>query len=98
MMHEQAVLCLKFSHDSEMLASGSQDGKIKVLILRNGGGAALKSEFVGFRFGNCARASVCVNSKGRIRRVLPRLRSSRTVPRFLALRMIKRYGSLRCSR
>lgn len=30
MMHEDAVLCVDFSRDSEMLASGSQDGKIKV--------------------------------------------------------------------
>ena len=30
MMHEEAVLCADFSRDSEMLASGSQDGKIKV--------------------------------------------------------------------
>lgn len=33
MMHEDAVLCVDFSRDSEMLASGSQDGKIKVLSL-----------------------------------------------------------------
>ena len=30
MMHDDAVLCLEFSRDSEMIASGSQDGKIKV--------------------------------------------------------------------
>ena len=30
MMMEDAVLCLSFSRDSEMLATGSQDGKIKV--------------------------------------------------------------------
>lgn len=30
MMHDEAVLCLDFSRDSEMLASGSQDGKVKV--------------------------------------------------------------------
>lgn len=30
MMHDDAVLCLNFSRDSEMLCSGSQDGKIKV--------------------------------------------------------------------
>lgn len=30
MMHEDPVLCVDFSRDSEMLASGSQDGKIKV--------------------------------------------------------------------
>ncbi|KAL6004580.1 hypothetical protein ACLOJK_005135 [Asimina triloba] len=29
MMHDEAVLCVDFSRDSEMLASGSQDGKIK---------------------------------------------------------------------
>jgi len=30
MMHDDAVLCVDFSRDSELLASGSQDGKIKV--------------------------------------------------------------------
>ncbi|KAG9145892.1 hypothetical protein Leryth_019564 [Lithospermum erythrorhizon] len=30
MMHDDAVLSVNFSRDSEMLASGSQDGKIKV--------------------------------------------------------------------
>ena len=30
MMMDDAVLCLAFSRDSEMLGSGSQDGKIKV--------------------------------------------------------------------
>lgn len=30
MMHDDPVLCVNFSRDSEMLASGSQDGKIKV--------------------------------------------------------------------
>ena len=29
MMHDTAVLALAFSRDSELLASGSQDGKIK---------------------------------------------------------------------
>lgn len=33
MMHDDAVLSIDFSRDSEMLASGSQDGKIKVLML-----------------------------------------------------------------
>lgn len=32
-MMDDAVLCLAFSRDSEMLASGSQDGKIKVWLL-----------------------------------------------------------------
>ena len=32
-MHDEAVLCVDFSRDSETLASGSQDGKIKVLLL-----------------------------------------------------------------
>lgn len=32
MMHEDAVLCVDFSRDSEMLASGSQDGKIKASV------------------------------------------------------------------
>jgi WD40 repeat protein len=31
MMHDDAVIALNFSWDSEILASGSQDGKIKVL-------------------------------------------------------------------
>lgn len=30
MMHDDPVLCIDFSRDSELLASGSQDGKIKV--------------------------------------------------------------------
>ena len=30
MMMEDSVLCLAFSRDSEMLATGSHDGKIKV--------------------------------------------------------------------
>lgn len=30
MMMDAAVLCMGFSRDSEMLATGSQDGKIKV--------------------------------------------------------------------
>ena len=29
MMHDEAVLALSFSKDSELLVSGSQDGKIK---------------------------------------------------------------------
>ena len=33
MMHETAVLALNYSRDSELLVSGSQDGKIKVLPL-----------------------------------------------------------------
>jgi WD40 repeat-containing protein SMU1 len=33
MMMDEAVLCLAFSRDSEMLASGGQDGKIKVSLL-----------------------------------------------------------------
>ena len=40
-MMEDSVLCLAFSRDSEMLASGSHDGKIKVtsgLALGGGGG------------------------------------------------------------
>lgn len=30
MLHETAVLALNFSRDSELLVSGSQDGKMKV--------------------------------------------------------------------
>lgn len=33
MMHDEPVLCVDFSRDSEMIASGSTDGKIKVSIL-----------------------------------------------------------------
>lgn len=32
MMMDDAILTLSFSRDSEMLASGSQDGKIKVSV------------------------------------------------------------------
>lgn len=36
MMMDDAVLCLAFSRDSEMLATGAQDGKIKVsMTLQN---------------------------------------------------------------
>ena len=30
MMHDTAILALNFSRDSELLVSGSQDGKLKV--------------------------------------------------------------------
>ena len=33
MMHDDAVLSLSFSKDSELLVSGSQDGKIKVRVI-----------------------------------------------------------------
>lgn len=36
MMMEQAVLCITFSRDSEMLASGSQEGKIKIWRINAG--------------------------------------------------------------
>lgn len=36
MMMEEAVLCMAFSRDSEMLATGSQDGKIKVWRIQTG--------------------------------------------------------------
>lgn len=32
MMMDDAVLCMCFSRDTEMLATGAQDGKIKVKI------------------------------------------------------------------
>lgn len=32
MMMDDAVLCMCFSRDTEMLATGAQDGKIKVWI------------------------------------------------------------------
>lgn len=35
-MMEEAVLCMAFSRDSEMLATGSQDGKIKVWRIQTG--------------------------------------------------------------
>ena len=35
MMMDDAVLCMGFSQDSEMLASGGQHGKIKVSCLRS---------------------------------------------------------------
>ena len=35
MLMEDAVLCMSFSRDSEMLATGSQDGKLKVCKLQN---------------------------------------------------------------
>ena len=34
MLHETAVLALNFSRDSELLVSGSQDGKMKVSLCR----------------------------------------------------------------
>lgn len=33
MMMDDAVLCMSFSRDTEMLASGAQDGKIKVCVV-----------------------------------------------------------------
>lgn len=36
MMMEEAVLTLSFSRDSEMLASGSQDGKVKIWKIMTG--------------------------------------------------------------
>jgi WD40 repeat-containing protein SMU1 len=36
MIHDEAVFCLAFSRDSEMLVSGSQDGKIKVWRVTTG--------------------------------------------------------------
>ena len=36
MMHDTAVLAVAFSRDSEVLASASQDGKIKVWKVRTG--------------------------------------------------------------
>jgi len=36
MMHEEPVLALTFSRDSELIASGSQDGNIKVWRVRTG--------------------------------------------------------------
>ena len=36
MMMEDSVLCLSFSKDSEMLASGSKDGKIQIWKIQSG--------------------------------------------------------------
>lgn len=36
MMMDDAVLCMCFSRDTEMLATGAQDGKIKVQIFLYG--------------------------------------------------------------
>ncbi|CAI9102555.1 OLC1v1000844C1 [Oldenlandia corymbosa var. corymbosa] len=36
MIHNDAVHCLAFSRDSEMLASGSEDGKVKIWRIRSG--------------------------------------------------------------
>ena len=33
MMMDDAVLCLSFSRDSELLVSGAKDGKIKVITI-----------------------------------------------------------------
>ena len=35
-MHDEAILCLDFSSDSELLSSGSKDGKIKVWEIKSG--------------------------------------------------------------
>jgi WD40 repeat-containing protein SMU1 len=36
MMMEDAVICVAFSRDSEMLASGGQDGKVKIWKIQTG--------------------------------------------------------------
>jgi WD40 repeat-containing protein SMU1 len=36
MMHESTILCLGFSPDSEMLASGCSDGMLKIWRIRTG--------------------------------------------------------------
>ena len=41
MMMEESVLCLAFNGDSEMLASGGHDGKIKVLLVLEGSGSCV---------------------------------------------------------
>lgn len=43
MMHDTAVLALAFSRDSEMLVSGSQDGKIKASQASLSGQQAMQS-------------------------------------------------------
>ena len=47
MMHDKAVLALAFSRDSELLVSGSQDGKIKAR--RPAAMAPLSCTFVALR-------------------------------------------------
>ena len=36
MLHDSAVLCVTFSSDSELIASGDQEGCIKIWQLKNG--------------------------------------------------------------
>jgi WD40 repeat protein len=50
MMHEEPVLCVDFSRDSEMLASGAQDGMIKVPLLSNHVFCFTKGEIVPYQY------------------------------------------------
>ena len=36
MMHDEAVLCMSFSRDAELLATGARDGRVKVWQVRSG--------------------------------------------------------------
>ena len=80
MMHDEAVLALAFSSDSDMLASGSQDGKIKVLRLNN------RTIYIvidrRLRSGNCTPASAFVNSKQLIRKESLAFLSRATIVRY----------------
>lgn len=57
MMMEETVLCLAFSRDSEMLATGSHSGKIKVPSLPSD--AVLFTYSSTFRYGGYNLVSVC---------------------------------------
>lgn len=60
MMMDDAVLCMCFSRDTEMLATGAQDGKIKVQIFVQcvGRGSDQKDQFA-----IAVVFSFCINSK-----------------------------------
>lgn len=69
MMMDDSVLCMAFSRDSEMLATGSHDGKIKVRILLNNKvetttlsvlSLSLFPPFPPYRYGNYRQGSVFV--------------------------------------
>jgi len=73
MMHDDTVLCLAFSRDSELLASASQDGKIKVLhcsflhisvvVVVVAAAAVI---LIWYRYGRFALDNACASSKQHI--------------------------------
>lgn len=67
MLMESAVLSLGFSKDSELLASGAQDGKIKVS--KSSGHERLYLPNIRARFGKYRLANVCDDSTLRTHRV-----------------------------